>query len=126
MCSRTSQSATTKLSPVACPRCWTPRTSRCAPLLLSGRACCATSRRSCSLSVTWSSMPGSRVQPGPDGHSPHRPLVTIGLPVYNGASRLSGALRALRDQDYPNLEILVSDNASSDATWELVADASRG
>lgn len=49
------------------------------------------------------------------------PLVTIGIPTYN---RADGYLReALADalaQDYEQLEIVVSDNASSDATPELV------
>ncbi len=45
------------------------------------------------------------------------PLVTIGIPTYN---RFDGyfprALEAALTQDYPNLEIVVSDNASSDGT----------
>ncbi len=45
------------------------------------------------------------------------PLVTIGIPTYN---RLDGyfprALQAALGQTYPNLEIVVSDNASTDGT----------
>lgn len=45
------------------------------------------------------------------------PLVTIGIPTYN---RIDGyfpvALAAALDQDYPNLEIVVCDNASTDGT----------
>lgn len=45
------------------------------------------------------------------------PLVTIGIPTYN---RFDGyfprALEAALTQDYPNLEIVVSDNASTDGT----------
>jgi glycosyltransferase involved in cell wall biosynthesis len=49
------------------------------------------------------------------------PLVTIAIPTFNRAgSYLPGALRAACHQSYTNLEILVSDNASSDATAELV------
>ena len=52
------------------------------------------------------------------------PLVTIGIPTFN---RADGYLReALADalaQDYPNLEIVVSDNASTDGTPELVRGA---
>ena len=49
------------------------------------------------------------------------PLVTIAIPTFNRAGTyLPGALRAACQQSYTNLEILVSDNASSDATGELV------
>jgi hypothetical protein len=44
------------------------------------------------------------------------PLVSIGLPTYNGAAHLREALASLVGQDYPSLEILVSDNASTDGT----------
>jgi glycosyltransferase involved in cell wall biosynthesis len=43
-------------------------------------------------------------------------LVSIGLPVFNGESHLQLALDALAAQDYPNLEIHISDNASTDST----------
>ncbi len=48
------------------------------------------------------------------------PLVTIGLPVYNGAAHIERALGALLDQTYPNFTLLVSDNASDDGTWEIL------
>jgi glycosyltransferase involved in cell wall biosynthesis len=48
--------------------------------------------------------------------SARRPLVSIGLPVYNGAEFVARALRSLRDQDYERLEIIVSDNGSDDDT----------
>jgi glycosyltransferase involved in cell wall biosynthesis len=47
------------------------------------------------------------------------PLVTIGLPVYNEARFIDAALASLRCQDYPNLEIVISDNASTDRTVEI-------
>lgn len=53
-----------------------------------------------------------------------RPLVTIGLPVYNGATHLSEALQTLLAQDYPHCEILVSDNASTDETQAICAEVS--
>lgn len=49
-----------------------------------------------------------------------RPLVSIGLPTYNGARFIRDALDCLVGQDYPNLEILVSDNASTDETAAIV------
>jgi len=42
--------------------------------------------------------------------------VSIGLPVYNGAGRVGDALRSALSQDYQQLEIIVSDNASEDET----------
>lgn len=47
------------------------------------------------------------------------PLVTIGVPVYNGGADLECALRSLVAQDAPNIEILISDNASTDCTQEV-------
>ena len=47
------------------------------------------------------------------------PLVSIGLPVYNGAPWVRGALRSLLAQDYPHFELLVSDNASTDETGSI-------
>jgi glycosyltransferase involved in cell wall biosynthesis len=50
------------------------------------------------------------------------PLVSVGLPVYNGAEHLAKALDAVLDQDLEDFEVIVCDNASSDAT----ADIARG
>jgi glycosyltransferase involved in cell wall biosynthesis len=48
------------------------------------------------------------------------PLVSIGLPVYNGGERLAGALDSLVAQTYPNIEIVVCDNCSTDGTEQVV------
>ena len=50
---------------------------------------------------------------GPRG-SP--PLVSIGLPVYNGQRYLTQSLDSLRAQTFPDFEVVISDNASSDET----------
>lgn len=47
-------------------------------------------------------------------------LVSIGLPIYNEERYIDEALRSLRAIDWPNLEIIVCDNASTDATGEIV------
>jgi glycosyltransferase involved in cell wall biosynthesis len=49
------------------------------------------------------------------------PLVTIGMPTYNRANRyLREALESALAQTYPNLEIVVSDNGSTDNTESVV------
>src|SRR5688572_12366625 len=44
------------------------------------------------------------------------PLVSVGVPVYNGEQCLSEALESVLAQDYPNLEVIICDNASEDGT----------
>jgi glycosyltransferase involved in cell wall biosynthesis len=46
--------------------------------------------------------------------------VTVGVPTHNGEAFLEAALEALVRQDHENLEIVVSDNASTDRTPEIV------
>jgi glycosyltransferase involved in cell wall biosynthesis len=47
------------------------------------------------------------------------PIVSIGVPVYNGARFLARALDALLAQDWPAVDIVVSDNASTDASLAI-------
>ena len=47
------------------------------------------------------------------------PLVSIGMPVYNGEEYLEAAVASALAQDYPNLEVLIVDNASDDGTAEI-------
>jgi len=52
-----------------------------------------------------------------------RPLVTIGIPTYNRADNyLRQSLNAAVNQTYSNLEIIVSDNCSTDNTESVVKD----
>ncbi len=51
----------------------------------------------------------------------HEPLVSIGVPTYNRAHLLERALNNLAAQDYPHLEIVVSDNGSTDETADVCA-----
>ncbi|MGD8854575.1 MAG: glycosyltransferase family A protein [Gammaproteobacteria bacterium] len=48
------------------------------------------------------------------------PQVTIAIPTYNRAELLSASLRSALDQKYPDFEILVLDNASTDNTEAVV------
>jgi len=47
------------------------------------------------------------------------PLVSIGLPVYNGQGKIEKALYSILHQTYINIQVLVSDNASTDNTREI-------
>lgn len=44
------------------------------------------------------------------------PTVSIGLPVYNGARTLDAVIQSLLDQTFTDFELIISDNASTDAT----------
>ncbi len=47
-------------------------------------------------------------------------LVSICIPVYNGAPFIKDTIEMVLQQDYDNMEILVSDNASTDNTVEEI------
>jgi glycosyltransferase involved in cell wall biosynthesis len=44
------------------------------------------------------------------------PLITMGLPVYNGENYLGLALESLLAQTFPDWELILSDNGSTDRT----------
>lgn len=48
------------------------------------------------------------------------PLISIGVPTINRAKLLSECLRSCLNQTYENIEIVISDNASSDNTEETI------
>jgi glycosyltransferase involved in cell wall biosynthesis len=50
------------------------------------------------------------------------PRVSIGLPVYNGSNFLAQSLDALLGQTFTDFELIISDNASTDETPEIIAD----
>ena len=51
-----------------------------------------------------------------------QPLVSIGLPVYNGELFLAEALESLLQQTFTDFEIIISDNASTDQTKQICQD----
>ncbi|MEV5893124.1 glycosyltransferase family 2 protein [Nonomuraea fuscirosea] len=53
-------------------------------------------------------------------------LVSIALPVRDGAERLEGVVRSVLAQDHRDIELVISDNASTDATEELCRDLAAG
>ncbi|WP_344971000.1 glycosyltransferase family 2 protein [Streptosporangium fragile] len=52
-------------------------------------------------------------------------LVSVVLPVRNGADRIEGAVRSVLAQDHERLQVLISDNASTDGTEEVCRDLAR-
>jgi len=67
--------------------------------------------------VKHESAPGAQT-----GMSTPRPLVTIAIPTHNRAgSYMPQALASALGQSYPNIEIIVSDNCSTDTTPQLIA-----
>ncbi len=54
------------------------------------------------------------------------PRVSIGIPVYNGENYLEEAMRSVLDQSFTDLELIVSDNASTDRTPEIIRDLAAG
>lgn len=48
------------------------------------------------------------------------PTVSVCIPVYNGEQYLEETLRSVLGQTYPNVEVIVQDNASTDRTWTLL------
>jgi len=47
------------------------------------------------------------------------PLVSIGMPIYNEGKYIKHSLDCLVQQTYQNIEIIISDNCSSDNTNEI-------
>ena len=48
-----------------------------------------------------------------------RPAVCVGLPVYNGGTLLSQAIESILSQDFENIQLIISDNCSTDNTEEV-------
>lgn len=47
------------------------------------------------------------------------PIVTVGMPVYNGEQHLAKAIESILEQDFQDFEFLISDNGSDDATPDI-------
>jgi glycosyltransferase involved in cell wall biosynthesis len=51
---------------------------------------------------------------------PDAPRVSVGLPVFNGERFIADAVGSVLAQSFPDFELIVQDNASTDGTEELV------
>lgn len=49
-----------------------------------------------------------------------KPLVSICIPTFNGEKFLQEALNSIEEQAYDNIEVIVSDDQSSDDTWQII------
>jgi len=47
------------------------------------------------------------------------PMITVGIPVYNGEQYIQKAINSVLTQSYTNFELIISDNASTDSTEEI-------
>jgi glycosyltransferase involved in cell wall biosynthesis len=52
---------------------------------------------------------------------PDAPLLSVVIPVYNGARFLAAALQSVFAQDHRPLDVIVVDDGSTDATAGIVA-----
>lgn len=64
--------------------------------------------------------PGARV----NEETSYLPMVSVGMPVFNEERFLEKSLLSLSSQSYQNLEIIVSDNASTDRTEKICREFS--
>lgn len=53
------------------------------------------------------------------------PRVSVGLPVYNGADRVADAINSVLNQTIESIELVVSDNGSTDGTADICAELAR-
>ncbi len=54
-----------------------------------------------------------------------RPLLTIGMPVFQSEKYIAETLRSLQSQTFGNYELIICDNASTDATGSICAEYAR-
>ena len=55
-------------------------------------------------------------------NSNNLPLVSVCIPTFNGEKYLQEALDSVAQQSYANLEVIISDDASTDKTLEMLED----
>lgn len=50
----------------------------------------------------------------------HQPLVSVVVPVWNGAKYIEACMESILRQDVEDMEILVVDDGSTDGTWDIL------
>lgn len=50
------------------------------------------------------------------------PLITVAVPVYNGEPYIKKCLDSIKNQTYQNIEVIVSENHSSDKSYDLIME----
>ncbi len=53
-------------------------------------------------------------------HMSSIPKISIGMPAYNSAATIGVSIKSLLEQSFGDFELIVSDNASTDSTREIV------
>src|SRR5690606_30409778 len=53
-----------------------------------------------------------------------QPLISIVTPIYNRESLIAETIRSVKEQTYPNWEMLIVDDGSTDNSWDLISEFS--
>ena len=54
--------------------------------------------------------------------SSNKPLISVGMPVYNESKWIEQSLDSLLAQTFQDFELIISDNASTDGTWSTLQE----
>jgi len=65
-------------------------------------------------------MPESNYLPTMNYFYPQQPRVSIGIPCYNSSDTIQRTLDSIQMQNYRNIEIVISDNCSTDSTKSII------
>jgi glycosyltransferase involved in cell wall biosynthesis len=50
----------------------------------------------------------------------HAPLISVGMPAYNAETTIRESIDSILAQQGVDLELIISDNASTDGTWQVI------
>lgn len=53
------------------------------------------------------------------------PLISILMPAYNAEKYIAEAIESILNQTFTDFELIISDDASTDKTWEIIQDYSK-